>query len=255
MQVNHTKHVNKEGDCLMDYSKDITQEAKDFIEQHEDDIKEAIKNDAEWDYNDMEFLDSSWHSDIVDRSYSLEDAAYIVENSDNTESDSGLWEGQEPRDALVTQAAYSYANDVWFECQRIYDEMKSDYQDRKINDDDETNEDIDIDAENNKILDEIFKEFTIDNLQPVEKGSHNEKYLIQKWLKLNENAGLWGGYPVGSSYIDARCGSGHSMPDIKDYVDFDREFAKQVPHLNNKRKNDVKAYYEQTWKKTEAVTQ
>jgi hypothetical protein len=37
------------------------------------------------------------------------------------------------------------------------------------------------------------------------------------------------------------------MPEEKDYVDFDHEFAQQVPHLVGKYKDVVKKYYEETF--------
>jgi len=241
-RINRQKGCNK----LVNYQADVKKEAKSFLQNHEDDVKQAIKDGEDWSYN-LDFMDSSFHSEIVDQSYSLEDAAFIVENSDNTEEDSGLWEGQQPRDAIVTQAAYSFGNDVYTECERIYDEMKQEFEDSKLEEDDEKNENVDVDEENDKILTQIFNETATDKLQAVAKGSEDEQELIEKWLRLNANAGMWSGYPVGSSYIDARCGSGHSMPDIKDYVDFDHEFAQQVPHLSGKYKDAVKTYYEETF--------
>lgn len=235
----------------MNYEKDILQEAKDFLSNNEDMIKEAIKNGADWDYNDIDSLDENWHCEITDRSYSLEDAAYIISHADNVETDSGLWEGQDPQDALRAQAAYSYANDVWFECERIFKEMKDEYEeDRDHEEDHEEDENFNTDKmeeENDKLLDDIIKRATAQPIEPAEQGSEDEKELIERWLNLNANAGLWGGYPVGSSYIDARCGSGHGMPDIKEYVDFDQEFRKKVPHLDGKRKEEVKAYLEKTF--------
>lgn len=236
---------------LVNYDTDIEKEAKEFMQEIEDELKEAIKDNLEFDRNDIDALDTRFHEEITDRGYTLSDAAFIIENSDNPETDSGIWEGQQPEDAIRTKAAYSFSNDVWFKCDEIYNEIKEEYKEQQISlnaDDNETEEKQE--KENNKILDEIFKEYTNTSLEPVPKSSQEEKYLIQHWLNLNSRAGLRGGYPVGSSYIDARCGTGHGQPDAKDYVDFDHEFAQQVPHLSGKYKSSVKEYYEKTFGET-----
>lgn len=49
---------------------------------------------------------------------------------------------------------------------------------------------------------------------------------------------------MGMSYIDARCGSGHGMPDIKNFVDCDHELARKIPALAGKREEFVKGYWD-----------
>jgi hypothetical protein len=265
---------------MPDYEKDVEEDAKDFIENHDDVIIEAIAEylespgRSEINLYSMN-LDDSFHEEVVDRSYSLEDAAFIISASDDPESDSGLWEGQEPADALSTQAAYTYGNDVRSRCEAILEEIIEFAEDLYHEDDDELREkfsryaeleeyresnNIDpeereeliklcdeltgkvapISAENaaKQALDDYFKDQSI---TPITPGSDEEIWTIKHWLDLNNRAGLWGGYPVGSSYIDARCGSGHGMPDIKDYVDFDHEMAQKLPHLRNKGREQVRA--------------
>ena len=225
---------------MVDYEKDVEDEAKDFLSEYKDDLKRAIKEEKEFDRNDIEVLDDAFHENITDRAYSPEDAVFILEHCDNEETDSGLWEGQDWRDELSTRAAFSFSSDVWFKCEQIYNEIKEEYESQRNTEDEDS-------EENDKLLDQLFEQYTSTKLEPVKQFSREEKELIERWLRLNENASLWGGYPVGSSYIDARCGSGHGMPDIKDYVDFDREFAQRVPHLNGKHRDTVKKYYEDTY--------
>jgi len=230
---------------MVNYEADIEKEAKEFFQDtFEEQTKQAIKDGSDWDYNEIEDLDSYWHGTIVDRAYSAEDAVFILDNCENEETDSGLWESLGWREQLSARAAYSFGHDVWFKCEEIYKEMKADYE-TQIDELDEDAKDYDKKAE--VLLNEIFEEYTSTKLEPVTKGSQDEKYLIERWISLNERAGMRGGYPVGSSYIDARCGTGHGQPDAKDYVDFDHEFAQQVPHLSGKNRSAVKEYYEKTF--------
>lgn len=234
---------------MVNYNVDIEKEAKEFMQEIEDELKEAIKEDLDFDRNDIDALDTRFHEEITDRGYTLSDATFVIENADNVETDSGLWETQQPEDAIRTKAAYSFSNDVWFKCEELYKDIKEDFE--EAIDEFELSEDSEFFEEaQNILLKPIFQEYTNTRLEPVPKGSQKEKYLIQHWLNLNNRAGLRGGYPVGGSYIDARCGTGHGQPDAKDYVDFDREFAQQVPHLSRKYKAAVKEYYEKTFGET-----
>lgn len=220
---------------MVNYQKDVESEARDFLANNEEMIKEAIKDEKDFDRNDIDHLDSAFHEGITDRAYSPEDAVFVLENCDNEETDSGIWEGlKDWRQELSARAAYTFSNDVWFKCEEIFKEMKEELE-RCDEEDEEKREEF---------LNRVFKDHAATKLEPVARGGQEEKELVEKWLRLNEGAGMWGGYPAGSSYIDARCGTGHGMPEIKDYVDFDREFVQQVPHLSGKRREEIKAYYQ-----------
>jgi hypothetical protein len=222
---------------MSDYKKDIEQEATDFILNNEDMIIEALVDDADWDYNEIPDLDSTWHESIVDRGYTLQDAAYIISECENEETDSGLWEGQQPEEAIKTKAAFSYALDCWFEAERIYDELKEDYQERESSD-------ISPLVDEKERAKNVLLSFRNSQKIEPETDKTEQKRLIKIWLRLGEDAGLWSGYPVGRSYIDARCGSGHGMPEIKEYVDFDHEIARLIPAIAGKYKKDVVEYLE-----------
>ena len=111
------------------YKDDVKENARDFILDHKEMIIEAlILENCNWDYNDIEGLDSAFHECIVDRDYSLTEAADIIANCENEESDSGLWEGQQPEQAICTKAAFSFGNDVWFECEKIFTRLQELYE-------------------------------------------------------------------------------------------------------------------------------
>lgn len=219
---------------MVDYEKDVEEEADEFILDHEDNIKEAITDNTE-DFSEVETkygeIRDSFHEVVIDRAYSPSDAVCVLENCENEETDSGLWEGQDWRDELSSRAAYSFGNDVWFKCEEIYNELKE-----RV----ETMLDENAELERAVAIEKVFVQHKQEGeTEPVEKGSEEEKELLRRWLNLNKDAGLWGGYPVGSSYIDARCGTGYGMPDVKDFVDFDHEMVYKLPWMRGKYKDGV----------------
>lgn len=57
--------------------------------------------------------DAYHHQCHVDREYSLLEAAELLDQlRDHEETDRGLWEGLEPRQAIAAQAAFTYGNAV-----------------------------------------------------------------------------------------------------------------------------------------------
>jgi ubiquitin-protein ligase len=76
-------------------------------------IKDIIDNEGSTDKGINDFVDEFRHT-YSDQSYSLIEAAQVLDAlSDYEETDSGIWEGLEPRDAVKAQAAYTYGNAVY----------------------------------------------------------------------------------------------------------------------------------------------
>lgn len=72
--------------------------------------KGKASNDLLNDYPDG---DAYHHDNHVDISYSLSEAADLLEELHaHEETDYGLWDGQEPRVAVCSQAVYTYGNAV-----------------------------------------------------------------------------------------------------------------------------------------------
>ena len=223
----------------MMYSNEIEKEARDFITDNRDMMVKALIAGADWDYNDIEDLDAYWHETIVDRGYTVADAEYILDNCENEETDSGIWEGLDYRDEMSARAAYSYSNDVWFKCENMFSELK-DRMEEIVED-----EKCDNEKAANLAFDEFEQEGEVP-FQPVEKDSDEELNLIRRWIRTNrDDAGIRGGYPVGGSYIDARCGTGHGMIEVKEYVEFDHEFSRKVPWLSGKYKEAVQIRHDE----------
>ena len=85
--------------------------------------------------NDYGNGDSIFHEVIVDRSYSLTDAAELLSQLYNyTEGDDGLWEGETDIDRIAEiQAAFTYGNAVWAEFDDLITDINNEVDDIKIN--------------------------------------------------------------------------------------------------------------------------
>lgn len=82
--------------------------AENFVEEMIDQWCESgeISDDINNDYSNG---DSYHHETHCQDTYTLREAAELLEELDEyEEGDEGLWEGQSPRDAISTQAAFTY---------------------------------------------------------------------------------------------------------------------------------------------------
>lgn len=86
-----------------------------------------VSNDLHNDYADG---DSYHHENHVDRSYRLTEAAALLDElSEYEESDDGLWQGLDPREAVSAQAAYTYGNAVLDQWRDLVSDLNSDLSD------------------------------------------------------------------------------------------------------------------------------
>jgi len=98
-----------------------------YYDDAEDDAREAVRNFLDEIVDEIvdnenahtaerqidDFSESYHHETHVDRNYSLLEAAEILkELSRYEETDSGIWEGMEPKDAVIAMAAFTYGNAV-----------------------------------------------------------------------------------------------------------------------------------------------
>lgn len=244
---------------MVNYEIEVDKEAADFIEETMDEFLEAMENDENY-FIDGD-VDDRFFECVTDRSYSLTDAAFVIENSNNVESDSGLWDGQDPAEALETQAAFTFSNDVRSQVEDIYEDVKTQYDDEyqrvydeleeKHGDDDSNTYDDDYDPEDDARIAarmfarEYFDEAYGSGSVVVLTQTGDKIRLLERYIRLGEGASLWNGYPCGSSYIDSRCGVGFGMPEIHDYVECDHEVAQAIPDVRGKNRHEIKAYLEE----------
>lgn len=227
---------------MVNYHREVESDAQMVISDHADEIAKIIVAGEDLDDNSQDFdFSQVVHESVTDRGYTLEDAAFVIDNCVNEESDSGLWDGAgDLREQISVMAAYSYSNDVQAEVSELFDEIKTEYEFRESDKNWEGTEDDEEAKE--KLAAEIIDEYCNPKNKPVEKGSEDEKDLLVSWCKANDKAGFRGGYPLGQSYIDSRCGTGFGQPDQLDYINFDHEVAARVPHLKGKYRCDVLVY-------------
>lgn len=113
-----------------DYRKKADSDAADAVENFMDEIVEALMDSGEAPRDITEYSESYHHETHVDRSYSLIEAAHLLDDlNDYEETDEGLWEGQAPRDAVVAQAAWTYGNAVYSIFTKYLEDINSDAND------------------------------------------------------------------------------------------------------------------------------
>ena len=265
----------------MDYKKDVKDDAFSFLSDIEEDVKQAIIDDVE-DISEIECdisgygnIRDAFDESVTDRSYTIEDAAYIIANCEDEETDTGLWEGCDMHRAIQICAAYSYSHDVWAEVVKQYDAMYDEFEpswividadgnDIETFDDEDAAEDSvarnDPDGdlglevvEGRGNIDQIWKEYEDENtIEPIEVGGTDELFVLKRWLKLAGDAGTWGGFPLGGVYIDDRCGAGYSMPNVKDFCDYDSIARLKLPSMVGKYKEAIKERISELESKTAA---
>lgn len=114
--------------CEKNWYKEALGDAIETIDNFEDEVVEQLadKGEASDDLNnDYSGGDEYHHSSHTDKSYSLIDAAHLLDQlSDHEETDSGLWEGvEDPERALEVKAAFTYGNAVIGEFQDLIKEL------------------------------------------------------------------------------------------------------------------------------------
>jgi trans-aconitate methyltransferase len=112
------------------YRADAINDAADTAENFIAEIVEQLIDDGKASddlLNDYPDGDSYHHESHVDKDYRLLEAATLLDQLyEFEETDSGLWEGQSPRDAIGTQAAFTYGAAVYSMFTRLVAEINDD---------------------------------------------------------------------------------------------------------------------------------
>lgn len=220
------------------YDQEIEDEAIAFILDNKDAFLVAVMQKKDFDRNEISCLER-FDEEFLDRSYCVDDAIYILQNCKNEHE--GFGDTKNWQDDLICRAMNSFADDVWFKIEGHYNDIKERFE--SLMEDEEAGDAL---TEATQAFEVWVENNAPAEIKPLEQGSDDERLALAEWLWLNkESAGMRGGYPLGSSYIDSRCGSGHGMPDVKDYVDYDHELAKKVPWLARKRKEEVLSRFDE----------
>lgn len=93
------------------YDSYVSEQAELFVSEYLDQLTGSIKEGD----TDVHTFVSDYTHEWVDNDFiyvDLLDCAHILDQSDNVETDSGLWEGLEPRKAIESQAFFTYRNDL-----------------------------------------------------------------------------------------------------------------------------------------------
>ncbi len=157
------------------WSEKAEDDAKDFIlDNLLEELVDQLADDGEIGEdirNDFANGDQLFHEIITDQSYDLQEAADLLnELSRDAEEDSGLWEGQEPEQAIGTQAAYTYSNVVYREATAILEEIK---------------DNIDMEEIDTEVAKELLQELeATNNLSEEDKDELNAPGFEQvDWVK------------------------------------------------------------------------
>lgn len=100
----------------------ISDQAKMFVDEHKEDVFTEVR-DGNTDVYDL--LNDSKIHEWVDNDFiyvDLIDSAHIIEQSDNVETDYGLWEGQDPQEAIKAMAFFTYRNDLYYAVKELMEE-------------------------------------------------------------------------------------------------------------------------------------
>jgi len=108
----------------------VGEEADSIVSEYKQEAIELVLDGGSYDDLCQFFQDSRVH-EWADNDFiyvDLLDSAQILDQSDEVETDSGLWEGQEPREAIKTQAFFTYRRDLEI---TVIEKMESELQNER----------------------------------------------------------------------------------------------------------------------------
>jgi len=112
---------------MSDYRSQAESDAQDTVSEYREQILEQLLESGEASdnlLNDYPSGDAYHHESHVDKWYSLGDAADLIDElSEFEETDSGLWERQQPKEAIGTCAAFTYGNAVYSEWRDLIEKI------------------------------------------------------------------------------------------------------------------------------------
>ena len=174
--------------CKKNYLREASDDACETIRNFADEILEQLLDSGKASddlLNDYPNGDSWHHECHVDKWYSLTDAAELIDQlSDYEETDSGLWDGQQPKEAIGTCAAFTYGNAVYNEWHEHIEQINEEA-DAIIDDFDDKIRDAESALEEAEGLEE---EATALEAEAEEPGEEAESILLEAADKRKEAA-------------------------------------------------------------------
>ena len=140
----------------------VEEDAKDFLLNHKDGFVEALESDTSFYYLSSKIFDY-FTTEVAWTSDDGEEALEVIARTDNEETDTGLWEGKQPEEAIIIKAYFCYQNDVKQKIEDIYEELRDEFENRQLDDD---NQEFD----EHELAQEVFDEM----LQPPNPKSEEE---------------------------------------------------------------------------------
>lgn len=116
------------------YDSYVTEQAGNLMSDYKDELFDKIRDGESVDLGD--FFDTPVH-EWADNDFiyvDLHDCADILEGSENVETDSGLWNGQDPIAAVKTMAFFTYRTDLMENVKAAAQEQLIEWQE-ELNDD------------------------------------------------------------------------------------------------------------------------
>jgi hypothetical protein len=110
------------------YYKYVSEQAQELFDDNRSDFFSSLEDS---DIDVYDFFDSAIHN-WVDNDFiyiDLHDCADILESSNEVESDSGLWEGQDPIKAVEAMAFFTYRNDLMYAVKEVVAEELETFKD------------------------------------------------------------------------------------------------------------------------------
>lgn len=143
----------------MNYEQDARDDARCFLSERVGEIVDQIETHSTPQCDPYDFSGGDRAlNEITDEWYSLLEAATLLDElSDYEETDSGLWEGMDPRDAIRAMATYTYLNAVSHFIADTLEEIRDNVDINEIRSTIEESNLVDLDSE---VREEIRKQVT-----------------------------------------------------------------------------------------------
>lgn len=110
------------GTRYVNYAKALKEDTVEFVDYYFNYFLDDIREGGSQDYSHFIDYDGKLH-EHMDGDLTLQEAVDIIENGYSEETDSGLWDGLPPIEAIVSMAFWSYRID-------LYEAVENEFKDR-----------------------------------------------------------------------------------------------------------------------------